>query len=89
MLDTLSLKNTRLGLETLELMGYEQRARQLVLNRADTQVGITDDDVATIVGRAPDVLVPSDRDIPRSVNEGSPIALSQAEVRRRQGVRRR
>ena len=75
MLDALSLKNTKLGLETLELMGYPSEAVKLVLNRADSRVGITDDDVAAIIGRAPQILVPSDRDIPRSVNEGEPIVL--------------
>jgi pilus assembly protein CpaE len=77
MLDALSLKNTKLGLETLEMMGYDSDRVRLVLNRADSRVGITRDDVATIVGRAPDVLVPSDREIPRSVNEGTPIALAK------------
>jgi pilus assembly protein CpaE len=73
MLDSLSLKNTKLGLETLELMGYERHRIRVVLNRADSRVGITHDDVLAIVGREPDVLVPSDRDIPRAVNEGTPI----------------
>lgn len=75
MLDALSLKNLKLGLETLELMGYPQTAIRFVLNRADSQVGISLDDVHAIVGRMPDVLVPSDRAITRSVNEGTPIAL--------------
>ena len=74
MLDALSLKNLRLGLETLELMGYPDSAIRFVLNRADSQVGIGIDDVRAIVGRAPDVAVPSDRAITRSVNEGIPIA---------------
>jgi pilus assembly protein CpaE len=58
-------------------MGYEQERIRLVLNRADSRVGITHDDVVTIVGREPDLLVPSDRDIARSVNSGSPIVLSE------------
>jgi pilus assembly protein CpaE len=73
MLDSLSLKNTKLGLETLELMGYEPGRISLVLNRADTRVGITHEDVEAIIGRVPDVLVPSDRQIPISVNDGIPI----------------
>src|SRR3954469_22701594 len=77
MLDSLSLKNTKLGLETLDLMGYEGEHVSLVLNRADSRVGITPDDVSTIVGRGPDVSVPSDREIPRSVNEGTPIVASR------------
>jgi pilus assembly protein CpaE len=74
MLDSPSLKNSKLGLETLELMDYAGRVR-LVLNRADSNVGISPEDVVAIIGRAPDVLVPSDRNITRSVNQGEPIAL--------------
>jgi pilus assembly protein CpaE len=77
MLDSLSLKNTKLGIETLELMGYDPGQVRLVLNRADSRVGITPADVAEIVGRDPDVLVPSSRDLTRSVNEGVPIVLAQ------------
>jgi pilus assembly protein CpaE len=77
MLDSLSLKNTKLGLETLDLMGYDTGRVSLVLNRADSRVGITPDDVSTIVGRAPDVSIPSDREIPRSINEGTPIVAAR------------
>jgi pilus assembly protein CpaE len=77
MLDSLSLKNTKLGLDTLELMGYSADRTRLVLNRADSRVGITQDDVLAVVGRMPDVLVPSDRDIPRSINEGMPIVMAK------------
>jgi pilus assembly protein CpaE len=77
MLDSLSLKNTKLGLETLDLMGYDTERVSLVLNRADSKVGITPDDVSTIVGRGPDVAIPSDREIPRSINEGTPIVASK------------
>ena len=77
MLDSLSLKNTKLGLETLDLMGYETERVSLVLNRADSRVGITPEDVSMIIGRTPDVAVPSDREIPRSVNEGTPIVAAR------------
>jgi pilus assembly protein CpaE len=76
-LDSLSLKNTKLGLETLDLMGYPRDRICVVLNRADSRVGITRSDVATIIGREPEVLVPSTRDIARSVNESVPIVLGQ------------
>jgi pilus assembly protein CpaE len=77
MLDSLSLKNTKLGLETLELMGYDEDRTRLVLNRADSRVGISSSDVVEIVGRRPDVMVPSARDVTRSVNEGIPIVQAQ------------
>jgi pilus assembly protein CpaE len=76
MLDAPSLKNTKLGLETLDLMGYPRERVRMVLNRADTSVGITHADVVAVLGRAPDVLVPSSRDIVRSINNGEPISLS-------------
>jgi pilus assembly protein CpaE len=78
MLDTLSLKNTKLGLDTLELMGYPSDRIRLVLNRADSRVGITQEDVVQVIGRTPDVMVPSDREIPRSVNEGMPIVAAKS-----------
>src|SRR5205807_615112 len=63
--------------ETLDLMGYETDHVSLVLNRADSLVGITPDDVSTIIGRGPDVSIPSDREIPRSINEGTPIVAAK------------
>jgi pilus assembly protein CpaE len=78
MLDTLALKNTKLGLETLELMGYDGEAVSLVLNRANSQIGLSHSDVEAIVGRKPDVLVPSDREVPRSLSEGVPVVQGKS-----------
>ncbi len=76
-LDSLSLKNTKLGLETLSLMDYDPQKIRLVLNRADTRVGISQHDVVAVLGSEPQIFIPSDREIPRSVNEGIPITLSR------------
>jgi pilus assembly protein CpaE len=73
MLDALSLKDTKLGLETLEQMGYAPEQTTLVLNRADSSVGITQSDVAKLLGRTPDILIPSDRGIPRALTGGRVI----------------
>jgi pilus assembly protein CpaE len=73
MLDALSLKDTKLGLETLELMGVEPERIRLVLNRADSKVGISLGEAEAILGRTPDILVPSDEEIPRALTEGLPI----------------
>jgi pilus assembly protein CpaE len=77
MLDALSLKDTKIGLETLAEMGYDPRAITLVLNRADSNVGITQEDVQRLLGRAPDVLVGSDRAIPRALTSGQPIVVAE------------
>ena len=77
MLDSLSLKNTKLGLETLELMDYDRGKMRLVLNRAHSRVGISQGDVVAVLGKTPDVFIPSDREIPRAVNEGIPIITAR------------
>lgn len=77
MLDALSLKNTKLGMETLDLMGYDPERIVVLLNRADSRVGIDREDVRSILGREPEVLVPSDREITRTVNEAQPIVMAK------------
>jgi pilus assembly protein CpaE len=77
MLDALSLKDTKIGLETLAQMGYSSDGLTLVLNRADTSVGISEQDVEQLLGRRPDVLVPSDRAIPRAITAGQPIVVAE------------
>jgi pilus assembly protein CpaE len=77
MLDALSLKDTKIGLETLAQMGRDQAATTLVLNRADSNVGISDDDVTRLLGRRPDVEIPSDVAIPRAVTHGRPIVVAE------------
>jgi pilus assembly protein CpaE len=77
MLDALSLKDTKIGLETLAQMGHDQDETTLVLNRADTNVGISSSDVERLLGKRPDILVPSDVAIPRGITHGRPIVVSE------------
>jgi pilus assembly protein CpaE len=76
MLDALSLKDTKLGLETLGLMGSDPNRIRLVLNRADSSVGIKRSEAEAILGRTPDVFIPSDREIPRATTDGQPIVVA-------------
>jgi pilus assembly protein CpaE len=76
MLDALSLKDTKLGLETLALMGTDPSRIKLILNRADSSVGIKRGEAEAILGRKPDVFVPSDREIPRATTDGQPIVVA-------------
>jgi pilus assembly protein CpaE len=77
MLDALSLKDTKIGMETLAQMGFDPRDVTLVLNRADTSVGIAMGDVERLLGRRPEVLVPSDRAIPTAITEGRTIVAAE------------
>jgi pilus assembly protein CpaE len=76
MLDAPSLKNTKLGLEALGQMDVSLDRVRVVLNRADANVGISRADAVAIIGRTPDVLIPSQRDVVRWVNAGEPIVLA-------------
>jgi septum formation inhibitor-activating ATPase MinD len=58
-------------------MEYDRRRVKILLNRANTNVGIEREDVLAILGRDVDVLVPSHRDITRSVNQGVPITMQR------------
>lgn len=75
-MDALAMKNAKLALETLALMEVPDERIRVVLNRADTRLGLSLDDVHTILGRHADVLVPSSREVVRSINEAVPIASS-------------
>jgi pilus assembly protein CpaE len=74
-LDALSLKDSKLGLETLELMGHKDSKLKFVLNRSDGGGGISRRDAETILGRTPDAFVPEEKEIVRGVTEGQPIVL--------------
>ena len=76
MLDALSLKDSKLGLETLELMGHEPNKIKLVLNRSTAKVGISREEAEAILGRTPNVFVPEDKDISRTLTEGRPVVIS-------------
>lgn len=75
--DAAALKNTKLGLETLERMGVPAEKVKLVLNRADSRIGITPEDVHAVTGRPADGLIPSHRDVARASSEARPIVTSQ------------
>uniref|UniRef100_UPI00356B1190 AAA family ATPase n=1 Tax=Paraconexibacter sp. TaxID=2949640 RepID=UPI00356B1190 len=84
MLDALSLKNTRLALETLDLMGRDPQHTRVVLNRSDSKVGVNVADAGVLLDRTPDALIPSSGSISRSVNEAMPIVLGSANVEARE-----
>src|SRR5678816_510019 len=58
-------------------MKYDTDHIFLLLNRAHSRVGISQSDVEAVLGRTPDVFIPSDREIPRTVNEGIPIVVAR------------
>jgi pilus assembly protein CpaE len=75
-LDLLALHKTRTALDMLRQL-YPVEKIQIVLNRANSEVGITVQDVESALGAPLRVQIPSDgRLVVTSVNEGKPFVLS-------------
>ena len=72
-LDIPALKNLKLTLETLDLIGFSRDRLKIVLNRSDSKVGLSLSEVEKTL-RAPIVAqIPSSRDVPASTNRGVAI----------------
>jgi pilus assembly protein CpaE len=76
-LDIPAVKNLRLTLDTLDLLGSPKEARVVVLNRADAKVGLRAQDVVTAIMQDIAVEVPNSTAVPASVNRGVPIVLDE------------
>lgn len=75
--DVPTLKNLRLTLHTLELLGYDKEKTRVVLNRADPRVGLKPGEVGAVLGHAVDFRLPNDVIVPATVNRGVPAVVSQ------------
>jgi pilus assembly protein CpaE len=74
-LDVTSLKSARVGVETMQAMGIPTPKMRLVLNRANTKVGLTERDVERAVRLGIDTALPSDVVVAESVNRGIPVVM--------------
>lgn len=72
-----SLKNLRVTLDMFDLLDYRREARTVVLNRADSKVGLTMTEIEKVVRVPIAGFVPSSRDVPLSANRGVPLAAGQ------------
>lgn len=75
--DVPTLKNLRLTLHTLELLGFDREKTRVVLNRADPRVGLKPGEVGAVLGHAVDYRLPNDAIVPATVNRGVPAVVSQ------------
>jgi len=72
-MDIASIKNTRISLQKLHQLGYNNGRVRLVLNRSDSKVLLQPSEVEQAIGGKIFAYIPSDRIVPRSVNQGIPI----------------
>jgi pilus assembly protein CpaE len=76
-LDIPAVKNLRLTLDTLDLLGSPKEDRVIVLNRSDAKVGLRSEDVVAVIKQEIAVMVPNSTAVPASVNRGVPIVLDE------------
>lgn len=77
-LDIPAVKNLRVAIDTLDMLGSPKEDRIVVLNRADAKVGLRPDDVVTAIKVPIAVSVPNSLTVPNSVNRGVPIVIDDA-----------
>jgi len=88
-LEITSIKNMRLFLEVADQLGYEENKIKLVLNRADSTLGIRVADVENSIGRKVDHTIVSDgRSVVYALNRGVPFFLSNREAQVSQDILR-
>jgi pilus assembly protein CpaE len=74
-LDIPALKNLKLTLETMDLLNYPRERWRIVLNRADSKVGLAIHEVEKSLRTPTAAQIPSSRDVPAAINRGVPIVL--------------
>ena len=88
-LEITSIKNIRLFLEVAEQLGYSKDKVRLVLNRADSALGIRLADVEHSLGRKVDHTVVSDgKSVVLALNRGVPFIVSNKDAQVSQDLQR-
>jgi pilus assembly protein CpaE len=76
-MDIPSIKNLKVGMQTLDLLALAGSKIRLVLNRANAKVNLDIGDVERALGVPADFRVPSDISVPQAVNRGIPVVLDK------------
>jgi pilus assembly protein CpaE len=73
--DVPNIKDTKIGLQTLQRLGVDSSKLTLVLNRANSKVHLNISEVEHTLGMKADCQIPSSLVVPLSVNRGIPVIL--------------
>lgn len=76
-LDIPAIKNLKVAMETLDMLGNPKDSRVVVLNRADSKVGLREDDVVSAIKQPIAVSIPNSVAVPASINRGVAIILDE------------
>ena len=72
-MDIPSVKNLKIGIQALDLVGIAGPKLHLVLNRANTQVKLDVREIEHVLGMRAEFPIPNDVAVPISVNQGVPV----------------
>jgi pilus assembly protein CpaE len=86
-LEVPTLKNVRLSLQTLELLAFPSNRIKVVLNRANSKVGMKPGEVEGALEVKVRFELPSDGKVPLAVNRGTPLVLADDKAEYSKGVR--
>jgi pilus assembly protein CpaE len=75
-LDVTSIRSLRNALDAFDHIGVGAQ-RTLLLNRADSKVGLNPSDAEDVMGMKIACSIPSSREIPLSLNLGTPVVISE------------
>ena len=76
-LDVVGVKHLSKAMETLLTIGLPRDRFRIVLNRADSKVGLDAGDVERVMKIQVDTMIPSSRLVPTSLNKGRPVYLEE------------
>ena len=76
-LDVVGVKHLGKALDTLLTIGLPRERFRIVLNRADSKVGLDASDVERVMKIQVDAMIPSSRLVPMSLNKGRPVVLDE------------
>jgi pilus assembly protein CpaE len=76
-LDVVGVKHLSKALDTLLSIGLPRDRFRVVLNRADSKVGLDASDVERVMKINVDAMIPSSRLVPTSLNKGRPVVLDE------------
>ena len=86
-LDVVGVKHLSKALETLLTIGLPRERFRIVLNRADSKVGLDAGDVERVMQIEVDTMIPSSRLVPMSLNKGRPVVLEEPDSQVSQSIR--
>ncbi len=86
-LDVVGVKHLSKALDTLLAIGLPRERFRVVLNRADSKVGLDSTDVERVMKITVDAMIPSSRLVPTALNKGRPVVLDEPNSDVSQAVR--